>query len=71
MKIDRYARDLIVGNKLYHWDGEGPAEPITSIKEPTPTYHNGLVIRKEDYLQITCLTYTMTVHKNDIRKIEA
>ena len=51
MRTKKYARDLKVGDLLYHWDGEGKAEAITRISQ--------------------AVTYTMKVHRNDIRNIES
>ena len=70
MRIKKYARDLKVGDRLYHWDGEGPAEPIAEIRQSYNRTHDGSRIINQGYLFIRCQTYNMLVHRNDIRKIE-
>ena len=70
MRTKRYARDLKVGDLLYHWDNEGPPEPITKIYKSVTYTHDGKAIDRVGYLVFRCKTYTMHVHRNDIRKIE-
>ena len=70
MKTDKYARDLKVGDRLYHWDGEGQAEAITEIRKSYNHTHDGRRIENRGYLFIRCQTYNMLVHRNDIRKVE-
>ncbi len=70
MRVKRYARDLKVGDLLYHWDNEGEAEPINRIYQAVTYTRDGRPMEKKGYLIFKCKTYTMQVHRNDIRNIE-
>lgn len=70
MRTKKYARDLKVGDLLYHWDNEGEAEAITRIYQAITYAQDGTIMKDEGYLAFKCKTYTMHVHKNDIRNIE-
>ena len=70
MRTKKYARDLKVGDLLYHWDGEGKAEAITRIYQAVTYTQDGIAMKDEGYLVFKCKTYTMQVHRNDIRNIE-
>ena len=70
MRVDKYARDLKIGDKLYHWDAEEPAETIKEIRQSYNLTHSGSKIINPGYLVIKCQTFNMMVHCNDIRKIE-
>lgn len=70
MRVKRYARDLKVGDLLYHWDNEGEAEPISKIYHAVTYTQDGTAMNDEGYLVFKCKTYTMQVHRNDIRNIE-
>ena len=71
MKTKRYARDLKVGDLLYHWDNEGLPETITRIYQAVTYTQDGIAMKDEGYLVFKCKTYTMHVHRNDIRNIES
>ena len=70
MRTKKYARDLKVGDLLYHWDNEGKAEAITQIYQAVTYAQDGTAMKDEGYLVFICKTYTMQVHGNDIRNIE-
>ena len=70
MKVKRYARDLKVGDLLYHWDNEGLPETITRIYQAVTYTQDEIAMNNEGYLVLKCKTYTMHVHRNDIRNIE-
>ena len=71
MRTKKYARDLKVGDLLYHWDNEGEAEAITRISQAVTYTQDGIAMNNEGYLVFKCKTYTMKVHRNDIRNIES
>ncbi len=70
MRSKAYARNLKVGDLLYHWDNEGEAEPIIRIYQVVTHTQGNKAMNFEGYLSLECKTFTMRVHRNDIRNIE-
>ena len=50
MRTKKYARDLKVGDLLYHWDNEGKAEAITRISQAVTYTQDGIAMNNEGYL---------------------